>query len=129
MTAVSNLPARWRNDATTLRRRGAADQAVVLEGCADELELELQGLQDELLTIEAAAAESGYSAESLRRMVRDGKLPCERRAGENSRIHVRRGDLPKKQQRHAGGKQGPNLVYDPEEDARDIAKRLGGLNG
>lgn len=129
MDPVASLVTRWRNDATTLRRHGAVDQAVVLEGCADELEHELRGLEDELLTIDAAAAEGGYSKESLRRMVRSGQLPSERNIGHRSRIRIRRRDLPRKPRKRTGDSQYPRREYNPEEDARDIAKRLGGLNG
>jgi excisionase family DNA binding protein len=132
MDPVASLVTRWRNDATTLRRHGALHQAAVLEGCADELEQKLQGVRDELLTVEEAAVESGYNAESLRRMVRSGKLPSERNIGQRTHIRIRRRDLPRKPRNprnHTADSRRPGKEYNPEEDARDIAKRLGGLNG
>jgi excisionase family DNA binding protein len=85
----------------------------------------------EILTIEDAAAETGYTTEHLRRLVRDGKLSAERTNGSGSRILVRRGDLPAKPTRHATEGAAPSEAeaYDPEEDAQDIAQRVGESHG
>ena len=127
---VDRLAAQWRDDAEMLRRRGAHPQADLLESCADELEAALRKEHDELLTIAQAAAESGYSKEHLRRLAREGNLAIQRGAGAKSRVRVRRGDVPSKPglPNHGGGARDHASVYNAEEDARDIAQRLGGIN-
>ncbi len=95
---------------------------------ASEVEGELRTWNREPLTIEAAAEESSYSAEHLRRLVRGGRILGEQGQGTKSRVRVRRGDLPAKSHRAPGGTSEPALDYNPDEDARDIAKRLGGSN-
>ncbi len=119
------LIAQWRDEAETFRRRGVAVHATLLESCADDLESALRQKHDELLSIKEAAAESGYSEETLRRKVRNGELPAERSDGKKSHVKLRRGDLPTKP---IGGKgaHASRTPYNPEEDARDIAQRLGG---
>ena len=61
----------------------------------------------------------------LRRLSREGALPVESNGGSKSQLKVRRADLPSKQRRD-GLKKQSQLDYDPEEDARDIAKAIGG---
>ena len=87
------LIARWRDEAGTLRRRGAAAQAVALESCAEELETALRELDEVLLNLSEASHLSGYSSEHLGRMVRDGTIP---NAGRPNAPRIRRGDLPRK---------------------------------
>lgn len=123
--SLDRVVLQWRDEAETLRRRGAAAQAVVLESCAEELGSALQQQHDELLSIKEAAVESGYSEETLRRKVRNGELPAERSNGKKSHVKLRRGDLPTKPIRRKGAYASPT-PYNPEEDARDIAQRLGG---
>ncbi len=123
--SLDRVVLQWRDEADTLRRRGAAAQAVVLESCAEELELALRQRHDELLSIKEAAAESGYSEETLRRKARKGELPAERSNGKKSHLKLRRGDLPTKTMRRNAASSS-HVPYNPEEDARDIAQRLGG---
>jgi excisionase family DNA binding protein len=94
---------------------------------AEELDFLVREWEDELLTTDEAAGETGYSPEHLRRLVREGKLPAERRDGGKTHIHVRRRHLPRKSAKdnHCGGPKSQDSTYDPEEDARDIAERLG----
>jgi excisionase family DNA binding protein len=102
-----------------------AAHATLLESCAEELESALQQQHDELLSIKEAAVESGYSEETLRRKARNGKLPAERSSGKKSHLKLRRGDLPTKPIRRNAASSS-HIPYNPEEDARDIAQRLGG---
>ena len=95
---------------------------------ASEVDAELRAWDNETLPIQAAATESGYSAEHLRRLARDGKLLSERRVGAKSHLRVRRESLPAKTERVARRTPAAVSVYDPDEDARDIARRLGGSN-
>jgi hypothetical protein len=92
MTQV-NLPCHWRSEAIVLRRRGAALQADVLEGCAAELEAYEHERELQTLTLREAAQASGFSYSALQGMVADGTIPNEGRKGAP---RVRRGDLPRK---------------------------------
>jgi len=120
---LAALATAWRAKAEWLRALEAQGQAAGLEHAARELENTIKARADETLTIPEAAAESGYSEEHLRRLVRQGDLPAERNGGRGSRIHIRRADLPIK--RRKDGRETPGGVgYDPEEDARGIAKLM-----
>ena len=88
-----NLIARWRDDADTLRRRGASHQAEALESCAKELEAGLREHELEALTLKEAAAESGYTPDHLGRLIREGRLP---KIGAPGSPRIRRADLPRK---------------------------------
>ena len=123
--SLDRLISQWRDEAETLRRRGVAVHATLLESCADELERELDRWENELLSIKEAAAESGYSEETLRRKARSGKLPAERSSGKKTHLKLRCGDLPIKPIRRNAASSS-HIPYSPEEDARDIAQRLGG---
>jgi hypothetical protein len=90
---VPELLERWRADAELLRRRGAAVQADVLLGCAEELEQQQREDALEALTLEQAARESGYTVSALDKQLRDRKLE---NVGQRGAPRVRRGDLPKK---------------------------------
>lgn len=125
MIDLKELAARWREEAQHLRNLEAHGQAAALEQAASELEAAIAQWELEPLTISQAAAESGYSEEHLRRLARTGELSVERNCGHKSRIRIRRGDLPTKP--CGDGRNEPKRVdYDPEEDARDIAKIMGG---
>ena len=87
----ADLAIAWKEKATELRRFGAEDQAVTLEYCADDLEEEWRIWQTEPLTLEEAAEESGYSADHIGRLIREGKLPNTGRAGAP---RIARRDLP-----------------------------------
>jgi hypothetical protein len=88
-----DLPEQWRALAVQQRRLGADVQARILEVCADELAAALLRAEDEVLSLRRAAQESGYSADHLSRMVRDGKIP---NSGRRSKPLIRRRDLPTK---------------------------------
>ena len=121
------LATSWRDQAERLRTLEANGQAAALEQAARELEAAATAWASKPLTISEAAAESGYSKEHLRRLTRNGQLPADRNGGPKSQLYVRRGDLPTK--RHRDGRGEPESVaYDPVEDARDIAKIVGGIS-
>ncbi len=94
--SLDGLAAQWREDAETLRRRGATAQAVLLESCADELATVLRERDLEALTIQQASEESGYSYSALQKMVAKGELA---NVGDKHRPRVRRGDIPHKIQK------------------------------
>ena len=108
----SSLAVRWRTEAAALRRRGAAGPAETLESCAAELEEYERERDLEALTLDEAAAVSGYTYSALEKMVREGRIP---NAGEPHRPRVRRGDLPKKPH---GGNCSPRV----EPDGPDLAE-------
>ena len=70
---------------------------------AEELEAAWQEWQGEELTIAQASNESGYSAERLREMVRDGRLPDLRPEGSQGPIRIRRCDMPRRPGANGGG--------------------------
>lgn len=109
---VAGLAARWRQEAALLRHRGAEPQAVALESCAAELETEAERHASELLPIGDAAAESGYSEERLRELVREARVPAQRSGRE---LRIRRADLPRRP---------PGARSRSEIDLESVAQRL-----
>ncbi len=91
--SADGLPAVWRSRAKALRRYGSDAPAVALERCADELETTLRERDETGLSLVQAARESGYSADHLGRLVRDGKLP---NAGRPGAPRIARRHLPRK---------------------------------
>ncbi len=92
-SSLALLASQWRDEADTLRRRGAEVQAVALESCADELEAAHREQALEALTLNEASQESGYSYSALQKKVASGELP---NMGTKNCPRVRRGDLPRK---------------------------------
>jgi len=126
-TKLESLVKRWYAKAELFAEHKCQDVAATYRRVGDELERDLREWEDERLTIQEAAAESGYSTEHLRRLVRDGKLDGERAPGGKSRMRLRRGGLPTKpSEGHKEVAENQTSTYDPEEDARSIAQRLGG---
>ena len=91
--SVEALPATWRTQAKALRRYGGDTPAVALESCAAELETTLRERDETTLSLTEAARESGYSADHLGRLVRDGKIP---NAGRPGAPRIARRNLPRK---------------------------------
>lgn len=91
--AIEQLPARWRASAEELKRYGADAQARALEEAAEQLEAAIVDRDGAELTLQEAAAESGYSADHLSRLIREGKLAS---LGKPHAPRIRRGDLPRK---------------------------------
>jgi hypothetical protein len=93
MTALE-LIARWRGRCDAWRRLGVSvnGEAIAREIVAD-LEQLVESQDEELLTLSKASAASDYHAESLSRLIRQGKLANH---GTTRRPLVRRADLPHK---------------------------------
>ncbi len=91
--SIGDLPAAWRRKAKTLRRYGGQALATALERCADELEGTIQERDDTTYSLVEASRESGYSADHLGRLVREGKIP---NAGRPGAPRIARVDLPRK---------------------------------
>ena len=92
-TPIEILPDIWRGQAEALRRYGGETPAVVLDRCAADLEATLRELDETTLSLTQAARESGYSADHLGRLVRDGKIP---NAGRPGAPRIARRHLPRK---------------------------------
>ncbi len=91
--SVETLPATWRRQAKALRRYGGETPAVVLDRCAADLEDTLRERDETTLSLTQAARESGYSADHLGRLVREGKIP---NAGRPGAPRIARRNLPRK---------------------------------
>jgi hypothetical protein len=91
-TPVADLVNTWRQQATAYDRDGQPG-ARLLARVADELEAALATTGDALVPLNDAARLSGYSADHLGRLIRDGKLV---NMGTRHRPRVRVGDLPRK---------------------------------
>ena len=91
--SVRKLPTAWRSRAKALRRYGSESPAIALERCAEELDATLVESDDITYSLVEAARESGYSADHLGRLVRDGKIP---NAGRPGAPRIARRDLPRK---------------------------------
>lgn len=96
MNTVLALAEKWRSDADLLRRYGDERGATVCELHAGGLEVAWREWELEELSVAQAAAESGYSEDHLRQLVRDGKLPDNRPPGSQGEIRIPRRDLPRK---------------------------------
>lgn len=94
LAPLRELLERWGNQATVLRPF-APEVATAFEQLAAELETAIGTLDSATVTIEEAAALSGYSEAQLRRLVKNHSVP---NVGTGREVRIRRGDLP----RHAG---------------------------
>lgn len=117
---LHRLAAQWRGEAESLRTRGMDREARMVESFADDLESEVREMEDETLTLEEAADESGLSYSSVQHKVAAGEIP---NAGEKGSPRVRRGDLPRIAQRP---QRGPELHDDDLADEVLLARRSGG---
>jgi hypothetical protein len=111
--------ARWNARLTECARLG-----ILVDGerfCREVLadfEAVINAEDDRLLGLADAAEASGYCADHLRRLYRQGVLPGERRG---RRIFFRSADLPKKPKSERMQSLGR---YDPVADARQVMARL-----
>ncbi len=108
----ADLAIAWKEKATELRRFGAEDQAVTLEYCADDLEETWRIWQQEPLTLEEAAEESGYSYSSIQKRVASGEIP---NVGQPGAPRVQRQDLPRKT---------PTRRFELESGEPDLAEEI-----
>ena len=106
------LEAQRETDA--LRDNGAEQAAAVRLALLRKLITAAAAQLDEEIDIHEAAREKGVCEETIRRAVRDGRIP-DRRANPKGRHRVRRGDL----NRVADS---PAPSYDPVTDAQGIAQ-------
>jgi len=104
LSAFNGLVASWKNEADSLRHRGYEREAVAAESYADEMEAALREYELEALTLDDAAQESPFQADTLRRKVARGEIP---NAGTKGRPRIRRCDLSGK---NGQAPSGPSLL-------------------
>src|SRR5579863_6569760 len=93
---------------------GDDGRARALEWASEQFEAALREHNDEVVGLEEAARISGYSAEHLARLVREGKIPDARPNGTKGRLVFRRRDVPVKLHTH----------YIVDTETCDLASRL-----
>jgi len=85
---------KWAGEASAMRNRGAlVNGAALLEEVLHDFDAATSDYQAQPLTLGNAARESGYSADYLGRLVREGRIP---NAGRPNAPKIRRSDLPRK---------------------------------
>lgn len=94
MDRVGDVIARWSARHDEFRRFGAhVDGARLCAEILADLERLASADDEDLLSLEEAAARSGYSADHLGRLVRQGRIP---NAGRPHAPRIRAKDLPRK---------------------------------
>ena len=91
---LRDLAHEWKAEAERLRSRyGLEEMARLCEAHLAELLETVTESEDQALTLDDAARESGYSKRRLRELVSAGEVP---NAGEKGRPRIRRADLPRR---------------------------------
>ena len=103
-----------QRETDTLRENGAEQAAAARLALLKKLLNAAAAQLDEEIDIHEAAREKGVCEETIRRAVRDGRIP-DRRANPKGRHRVRRGDLSRVAD-------SPGRPYDPTADAQSIAQ-------
>jgi hypothetical protein len=103
-----------QRETDTLRENGADQAAAARLALLKKLIVAAAAQLDEEIDIHEAAREKGVCEETIRRAVRDGRIP-DRRANPKGRHRVRRGDLNRVAET-------PGPPYDPITDAQGIAQ-------
>lgn len=113
-STLESLPQTWRDRAEVARSLAAEGAARALEFCASTLEEALKAQESELITLTEAAAISGFSADHLGRLVREGRIPNH---GRPNAPRVRRAELPRKT--HCTGS---TCLTDPKEPVSSFSQ-------
>ena len=103
-----------QHETDTLRENGAEQAATARLALLRKLVASVAAHLDAEIDIHEAAEEKGVCEETIRRAVRDGRIP-DRRANPKGRHRVRRGDLSRVAD-------SPGRPYDPTADAQSIAQ-------
>lgn len=103
-----------QRETDTLRENGAEQAAAARLALLKKLITAATAQLNEELDIHEAAREKGVCEETIRRAVREGRIP-DRRANPKGRHRVRRGDLNRIAET-------PSRPYDPTTDAQSIAQ-------
>src|SRR5437773_7733287 len=103
-----------QRETDTLRENGAEEAAAARLALLRKLVVGAAAHLDAEIDIHEAAREKGVHEETIRRAVRDGRIP-DRRANPKGRHRIRRGDLNRVAE-------SPGPPYDPITDAQGIAQ-------
>jgi len=103
-----------QRETDTLRENGAEQAATARLALLKKLVAATAAYLDAEIDVHQAAREKGVHEETIRRAVRDGRIP-DRRANPKGHHRVRRGDLNR-----VADSSGP--PYDPVTDAQGIAQ-------
>ena len=118
-TRIQDLPGSFRETAEYLREHAASDEAArVWDKAAEKVEEALRSSSLELLGLDEAEVESGYTKGHLRRLIRDGVIP---NSGAESDPRIQRSHLPRKPGWRVAGPR-PWGVSSRTQAARAIAK-------
>ena len=119
MPRLNDLASAWKERAAQLAAY-APPAAEAFREAARELDEAIAALDGETLTLRDAAHISGFSADHLGRLVREGKIP---NVGRAHAPRVRRSDLPRKSPRLSSAS---DAGYDADADVRSLLSRRGG---
>ena len=103
-----------QRETESLRENGADQAAAARLALLRRLISAVSAHLDAQIDVHEAAREKGVHEETIRRAVRDGRIP-DRRANPKGRHRVRRGDLNRVAE-------SPSRPYDPVADAQGIAQ-------
>jgi hypothetical protein len=85
---------KWVSEARAMQQRGVLVQwAALLDEVLRDFEAVMRSYWDEPLSLTQAAAESGYSADYLGRLVKNGTIP---NVGRPNAPRIQRANLPRK---------------------------------
>lgn len=113
----------WKARARKLREWAAAEEAAkAWEAAAAELEAALASAGQRRLNLQEAAAASGYSADHLGRLLREGRVP---NAGRTHAPRVRVADLPLKPGGNSSGSRRHDAPLPKEHIVRRVVHRVG----
>ncbi len=118
MMSTDEVVARW--EARRLewaRLHAVVDGATIAAEVIEDLRSIVRARALDILSLSEAARESGYSADHLARLVREGRIP---NAGRRGKPMIRRTDLPIRPRKLDGPKV---PAYDPVTDARSLGSR------
>ena len=119
MRRIQNLPRSFRATAEYLREHAASEEAArVWEKAAEKVEQALRRSNLELLGLDEAEVESGYTKGHLRRLIREGLIP---NSGAESDPRIQRSHLPRKPGFRVAGSR-PWRISSRTQAARAIAK-------
>ena len=120
---LSNLIERWRREAELFHRRGMPEAATMAESYADELEVNLRNAAQATVKLADAARISGYTADHIGRLIREGDLE---NIGRKNAPRVRIMDLPRKPGCLTSDHDIPVLLHAQHGGARGLEENHGG---
>jgi len=88
----TDLLLRWRQEADLYEKRGLKELAAITRSFATDFEVWTKKYDEEELTLDQAAKESGFTKDHLFRLIHDDKV---KHVGEPRAPRIRREDLPR----------------------------------